>query len=262
MLCNQVISTGWFSESMTDELVQEQRTAILAFLASVKPVDAVEGMMAAQLYASHASAMECYRRAMLPGQTLEGKQIHLTLAAKLTRANAAQVEALKKYRGKGEQKVIVEHVHVYRGGQAIVGNVTSGGLAKIRRFNPMQLDMDKAPRCGAKTRSGKPCHSPAMPNGRCRMHGGGRHRGRQRGIRTPLSMGDIQRRRSRMACRGGSAGAYCCCRPAYDPSRPYDGIERGLLGYFITTQTSRTSTSSSSDIGSMTANLPARSGCT
>jgi ribosomal protein L32 len=28
------------------------------------------------------------------------------------------------------------------------------------------------PRCGAKTRSGAPCKSPAMPNGRCRMHGG------------------------------------------------------------------------------------------
>jgi hypothetical protein len=29
-----------------------------------------------------------------------------------------------------------------------------------------------APRCGARTRSGGPCRSPAMPNGRCRMHGG------------------------------------------------------------------------------------------
>jgi hypothetical protein len=29
-----------------------------------------------------------------------------------------------------------------------------------------------AARCGAKTRKGSPCQSPAMPNGRCRMHGG------------------------------------------------------------------------------------------
>src|SRR2546423_1533572 len=27
-------------------------------------------------------------------------------------------------------------------------------------------------RCGAKTRSGKPCQTAAMTNGRCRMHGG------------------------------------------------------------------------------------------
>ena len=30
-----------------------------------------------------------------------------------------------------------------------------------------------APRCGARRkRDGEPCQSPAMPNGRCRMHGG------------------------------------------------------------------------------------------
>ena len=33
-------------------------------------------------------------------------------------------------------------------------------------------DFSKAPRCGAKTRKGKPCQAPAMSNGRCRMHGG------------------------------------------------------------------------------------------
>ena len=27
-------------------------------------------------------------------------------------------------------------------------------------------------RCGAKTRKGHPCRTPAMHNGRCRMHGG------------------------------------------------------------------------------------------
>jgi hypothetical protein len=33
-------------------------------------------------------------------------------------------------------------------------------------------DFSKAPRCGARTRRGTECKSPAMPNGRCRMHGG------------------------------------------------------------------------------------------
>jgi len=36
----------------------------------------------------------------------------------------------------------------------------------------MLLHMRQAPRCGAKTRRQTPCQSPAMPNGRCRMHGG------------------------------------------------------------------------------------------
>lgn len=136
MLCNQVISSGWFRENMPADEEGDRRTAILAFLAGVKPADVVEGMMAAQLYASHAAAMDCYRRAMIPGQTIEAKETLLTLSAKLTKANATQVEALKKYRGNGQQKVTVEHVHVYQGGQAIVGNVAPGGSDKILEVQP------------------------------------------------------------------------------------------------------------------------------
>ena len=39
-------------------------------------------------------------------------------------------------------------------------------------INPMHAARFLSPRCGAKTRRGTPCRSPAMPNGRCRMHGG------------------------------------------------------------------------------------------
>ena len=35
-----------------------------------------------------------------------------------------------------------------------------------------RLAMHRSPRCGARTRRGTPCRSPAMANGRCRMHGG------------------------------------------------------------------------------------------
>jgi len=35
-----------------------------------------------------------------------------------------------------------------------------------------RLPMHRSPRCGARTRSGSRCRSPAMPNGRCRLHGG------------------------------------------------------------------------------------------
>src|SRR6201997_2100589 len=43
---------------------------------------------------------------------------------KLTRTFVSQMEALKRYRTGGEQKVTVQHVSVSEGGQAIVGNVT------------------------------------------------------------------------------------------------------------------------------------------
>jgi hypothetical protein len=35
-----------------------------------------------------------------------------------------------------------------------------------------KLPMHLSPRCGARTRRGSRCQSPAMTNGRCRMHGG------------------------------------------------------------------------------------------
>ena len=50
--------------------------------------------------------------------------------------------------------------------------VPGGGGATIPRNNPVQMPIHQSLRCGARTRSGDPCRSPAMPNGRCRMHGG------------------------------------------------------------------------------------------
>ena len=41
-------------------------------------------------------------------------------------------------------------------------------------------DFTKAPRCKARTRKGTLCKAPAMPNGRCRLHGG-----KSTGPRTP-----------------------------------------------------------------------------
>ncbi|WP_082086083.1 HGGxSTG domain-containing protein [Komagataeibacter europaeus] len=62
--------------------------------------------------------------------------------------------------------------------------------------------MHQSPRCGAKTRTGKPCQSPAMPNGRCRMHGG-KNPGAPRGNRNALKSGqhtaEAQRFRARIS---------------------------------------------------------------
>ena len=45
--------------------------------------------------------------------------------AKLGRAFATQVEALRRLKNGGSQFVRVEHVHVNDGGQAIIGNVAN-----------------------------------------------------------------------------------------------------------------------------------------
>src|SRR6266550_4363987 len=106
------------------ERTHKLQSAGLTFLAGIKPNDELEGMLAAQLRASHNAAMKYYRRAMISEQTFEGRKENLNQANKLSRTHATLLEALNRHRGKGQQKVTVEHVHVHNGGQAIVGNVT------------------------------------------------------------------------------------------------------------------------------------------
>jgi hypothetical protein len=138
LLCNQVLNTARYGKNSTPDERAKQHTAQLAFLAGVNPKDVIEGMMAAQLFASHAASMECYMRAMLPDQPLEARTDNLVQAAKLTRANASVVEALAKHRNKGKQKIVIEHVHVYQGGQAaFIANAAPGeGVAKIKEVQP------------------------------------------------------------------------------------------------------------------------------
>jgi len=91
------------------------------------------GMMAAQLIAAHNAAMECYRRAMIGEQTFEGRRESLNQANRLSRSWTLLLEALNRHRGKGQQKVTVEHVHVHAGGQAVVGTIERpGGGDQVR----------------------------------------------------------------------------------------------------------------------------------
>jgi hypothetical protein len=57
----------------------------------------------------------------------EGRRENLNQVNKLSRTYAAILEALNRHRGKGQQKVTVEHVHVHAGGQAVVGMVENPG---------------------------------------------------------------------------------------------------------------------------------------
>ena len=108
-------------------------------------------MMAAQLLATHNATRECYRRAMIAEETLEGRRENLNQANKLSRTYATLIEALNRHRGKGQQKVTVEHVHVHAGGQAVVGMVeTPGGTTTPCEANcPCTTARDAEPGQGA-----------------------------------------------------------------------------------------------------------------
>lgn len=126
ILANQTINALWLKHS--DAQAQEKQFgATVAALVGIGPKDELEGMMAAQLIAAHNAAMECYRRAMIGEQTFEGRRENLAQANKLSRTFATLLEALNRHRGKGQQKVTVEHVHVHSGGQAVVGVLAPPG---------------------------------------------------------------------------------------------------------------------------------------
>ena len=152
---------------------------------------------------------------------------------KLSRAFATQVGALKHYRTGGEQKLTVSQVSVSDGGQAIVGTVNqaprdvlpektrnqrpllpmrgkllwrwsaNGSVSRFRSGAGIQMiskhlrntsAMLSSPRCGARTRSGKPCRSPAVSGKRrCRMHGGAPGSGAPRGNQNALKNGMYKR---------------------------------------------------------------------
>lgn len=126
ILANQAMQSLWTKNSSAENQ-DKQFSATVSALMGIAPRDELEGMMAAQLVAAHNAAMECYRRAMIGEQTFEGRRENLAQANKLSRTYAALLEALNRHRGKGQQKVTVEHVHVHAGGQAVVGMVAAPG---------------------------------------------------------------------------------------------------------------------------------------
>jgi hypothetical protein len=136
-IANQTINSLHNAKTEDGGASLETKAAIVG-LCGIDPKDEIEGMIAAQLIAGHSAAMECYRRAMSSNQTMEGRRENLTQANKLSRSFAVLLDTLNRHRGKGQQKVTVEHVHVYQGGQAIVGNVETpgGGLPRKLEDQP------------------------------------------------------------------------------------------------------------------------------
>ena len=105
-----------------EERLQHIRAAIAA-LRGIKPRDEIEGMLATQMVATHAAAMECLRRSMIQEQKFKGRDNNLRHAAKLLSIFAKQLETLNRNRGKGQQKITIEHVNVEYLGQATVGHI-------------------------------------------------------------------------------------------------------------------------------------------
>jgi hypothetical protein len=92
-LVNQVWRSLIQPEGTPEWVVELSRTAATNALKGIAPRDPLEGMLAAQMVATHEAAMDCFRRAQVPGQTFEGRRQNLELANKLVRSYAALHDA-------------------------------------------------------------------------------------------------------------------------------------------------------------------------
>lgn len=99
----------------------------IALIAEMQPTTATEAMLAAMMIGTQQRAMTFLTRA-LEVQTTEAMDANVLRATRLMRVFNEQLEAMAKLKGKGgQQRVVVEHVNVESGGQAIVGAVMAGG---------------------------------------------------------------------------------------------------------------------------------------
>lgn len=115
--------TGIFYDMPPDKALN----TALATLHDLAPQDSLEVLLSVQMLATHNVAVEMLRRSLISEQTMPCVESCINRATKLLRTFTAQLEALNRHRGKGgEQRVVVQHVNVTEGGQAIVGNITKG----------------------------------------------------------------------------------------------------------------------------------------
>jgi hypothetical protein len=123
--------------------------AALAAVTGIGPQDEAEALLAAQMVGVHWTAMALLGKVGATGdRTLLNDAGNL--AVKLLRTYSAQLEALKRYRAAGEQRVVVQHQHVNVSADAAAVQVNGGVIP------------DPGGR-GAVSRSEEQSHAPAEP---------------------------------------------------------------------------------------------------
>ena len=111
-----------YYQKQSPESFQTAMNRVSSLMLEMKPQDAFEGLLIAQMAATHNQAMDCLSRAEQTA-TVAHREMYLRFADRFLRTYTIQMEALSKHRRGGQQKVVVEHVHVHEGGQAFVGNI-------------------------------------------------------------------------------------------------------------------------------------------
>jgi hypothetical protein len=201
---------------------------MLSFVEGMDPRDPPHAALGLQMALINKHAVKTSKR-LDKANTQAEETTYGRLFTSLTRTFGAQLLVHKRYGDTTKPDVKVQHVSVRDGGQAIVGNVTQNaaealpnnaapaplaitdaksapvprlskqGHPSVPRVGSRSVTsghrrnagpMLSSPRCGATTRAGRPCRSPAVRGKRrCRMHGGAPGSGAPKGNQNALKHG-------------------------------------------------------------------------
>ena len=107
-----------------------QREAIASVMVDMKADDPIEGVLISQLMAASQGSLRMYRLAWAqPTECFEARLKYLALADKAARTVAVLTERLDHHRGRGQQKIVVQHTTTVNADQAVV---TTGGAAPVQ----------------------------------------------------------------------------------------------------------------------------------
>jgi hypothetical protein len=129
------VDDPWMAEALMNQAANcvgggpaQAPNVAVASIQSIRPRDGVEAMLAVQMTATHAAALQMLHRAVREQPSFEIYDSLVNRATKLLRTYTMQVEALKRYRSAGEQRVVVQHVNVTAEQAAVQVNGTPPAL--------------------------------------------------------------------------------------------------------------------------------------
>ena len=112
------------SEDPTDAIYRG-----FASMEEMAPQSPLEARLSVQMMAANDAALMFLNRSVAEGQSIDMVNANVGHATRLMRLFLQQIEAWQKLKSKTLQ-VNVDQVHVYEGGQAIVGSVNTSGEAQ------------------------------------------------------------------------------------------------------------------------------------
>jgi hypothetical protein len=129
---NENFARLMFSQATSASFVEgyDHATIANAFngaLLSMAPQDEIEGMLCSRMLALNNQSMHFLARAAHPEMPPKGLELNINIAVKLMRVQNETLEALNKYRRKGEQRVVVQHVNVNSEKTVITTGQLGGG---------------------------------------------------------------------------------------------------------------------------------------